>query len=1355
MPEVLMQHSGDSGARDPGTGKRNLSDAKKGSEPSPDSEERHPEDEGEHLPVIESMGAQGSRIVLRDAPGEQTPVERAPAPKQDPEVNDTSRYQIGGEIAKGGVGIVLRSRDKELGRDVAMKLLRPDLAKDPLIVERFVEEAQIGAQLQHPGVVPVYELGLMADERPFFTMKLVKGRTLAAFLSERERPTSDLRKHLGIFEQVCQTMAYAHTREVVHRDLKPSNIMVGAYGEVQIVDWGFAKVRSQAARDEKIAEGVTESQISIIETIRSVTSTTESIAGSVMGTPAYMPPEQAMGNIEGLDQRADVFSLGSILCEILTGLPPYTGEETEVVLYKAARGRLEEAHERLDRCKADSTLVELAKSCMTPAKKARPQDAGVLARVMSRYLSSVEERAAKAQIAAAQAKVKAEGERKARRLTMAIVGAVLGAALLVTGAWLWFSKQAREERAESARALDAALEDAARARGEAEAKETVDPANWEAARAAAEQAVALTRSSGADEQTRLRAEALLGEAVRKEATARAILERDELVRRTVAMLAEIRTRRCSQPDAGSIDGELVAAFRGLGLDPTKSPPEETAEFLARSPIREELSRALSELSVLRSQTGVDPGSGARLLEAIQIADPDRTRSRIRMAGGKLSPAGRLRALREVVGSLTLEGMAARSLDLLGNLLGDAGSPEDAVAVLRIAAVSQPEDLWTHLHLAHWLSRLHPPRTKEALLHCTAALAMRPESVAVRHQMGAVLLLHGEPDSAIEMWKHALELVAEGEAVHRGHLLAHVGEALLAEGKHGRAESACRDGAQLSPEDALVHQVLGRVQLEQSRSGAAAKEFRAAIDLQPGYEAAHRGWIRALAESDRLEEAIRWYRAEASRQPRSAATQHHLGLCLAEGGELVEAVEAYEKAIGLEPGRAGTHRALAIALLGRGEAERAILELRKAVALRPGTAESHRWLGIALAGTGDLDGAVHSLSEAARLSPRSVEVQLELGTVRHRAGDPDGALVAFRRAVAREEGNIEAHLGLGAVRLARGEPELAVQALRELRLKKPDHFRGQWLLAQALRAQGRLRQHVNDLTVTTKVRQDDGPARLKLGLAREAGGNFTGAMAAYREAIARKPDLVEAHARIGRILEAMGEPNRALSAYQRALDLRRDHAEASCRMGVALLEAGRFANALPRLREGRGADLLDPFQHLPSGEWLREAGRMAELEPKLDDILSGGLVAGDAEEMVELARLCQRKGRQLAAATLFRKALAETPGLALGLVWANGIRAARAAALVGCGRTEEARGLDPEERAIWRKQALTWLQDQFAFLERRLARGDREGVLPLIFRCVQEPDLAGVREEQFLSALSAEERETWQELWTEMHMLLRR
>jgi serine/threonine protein kinase len=195
------------------------------------------------------------------------------------------------------MGAVLKGRDPDLGRDLAVKVLLESHRDKPDLIRRFVEEAQIGGQLQHPGIVPIYELGAFADLRPYFAMKLVKRRTLSSLLDERSDRVHGLPRFLSMFEAVCQTIAYAHARGVIHRDLKPSNIMVGSFGEVQVRDWGLAKVLPQGGAADDVSAGKTRKRQTFIATARSSSESDSGLsrAGSVLGTPSYMAPEQARG----------------------------------------------------------------------------------------------------------------------------------------------------------------------------------------------------------------------------------------------------------------------------------------------------------------------------------------------------------------------------------------------------------------------------------------------------------------------------------------------------------------------------------------------------------------------------------------------------------------------------------------------------------------------------------------------------------------------------------------------------------------------------------------------------------------------------------------------------------------------------------------------------------------------------------------------------------------------------------------------------------------------------------------------------------------------------------------------------
>ena len=234
-------------------------------------------------------------------------------------------YEIKRELARGGQAVVFIAHDRHMGRDVAFKQLLPGGPRDA--EERFLREARVAGQLEHPGVVPVYELGRRAGtDHLYCAMRLVRGRSLADALKET-RGRARL-KLLSNFVQLCQTIAYAHGRGVVHRDIKPENVMLGAFGETVLLDWGVAKLRGGSA---DIQDALPTPKVN-----ERFDATQE---GDVIGTPAYMSPEQALGNVKEIDEQSDVWSLGAVLYEILTGRPPYTEKNAVQLLIKIAKDK--------------------------------------------------------------------------------------------------------------------------------------------------------------------------------------------------------------------------------------------------------------------------------------------------------------------------------------------------------------------------------------------------------------------------------------------------------------------------------------------------------------------------------------------------------------------------------------------------------------------------------------------------------------------------------------------------------------------------------------------------------------------------------------------------------------------------------------------------------------------------------------------------------------------------------------------------------------------------------------------------------------------------------------------------------
>ena len=298
------------------------------------------------------------------------------------------KYVIEREIGKGGMGRVLLAFDKDLRRRIAVKVILPRISRNPEHLARFVEEAQITGQLEHPGIPPVHELAMNGAGEIFFTMKLLKGRTLKEIIREihigrREtRERFSRTKLLMILQGVCNAVHFAHEKGVIHRDIKPDNIMIGDYGEVQLMDWGLAKVLDLPERDLGVEEPV--------ETLRADQHLVTA-HGLVHGTLYYMAPEQAQARNELIDRRSDVYALGATLYEILTCMPPRTGENVADLLEECRLALTVPPSRRAPKLKIPEVLEEICMKAMEYHPDDRYQTAAELAEAIQVYIDGTKE----------------------------------------------------------------------------------------------------------------------------------------------------------------------------------------------------------------------------------------------------------------------------------------------------------------------------------------------------------------------------------------------------------------------------------------------------------------------------------------------------------------------------------------------------------------------------------------------------------------------------------------------------------------------------------------------------------------------------------------------------------------------------------------------------------------------------------------------------------------------------------------------------------------------------------------------------------------------------------------------------
>ncbi len=1077
-------------------------------------------------------------VQLKEAEGESSHVVKPKSDAIPPAEMTGDRYQLDGEIARGGMGAVLRGRDLDLGRDLAVKVLLEKYSNRPDVARRFVEEAQIGGQLQHPGVVPVYDIGRFGD-RPFFTMKLVKGNTLAHILGSREQPTDDLPRLLGIALKVSEALAFAHAKGVIHRDLKPSNVMVGAFGEVQVMDWGLAKVLAEGgmtelARANPVIEDTED--VTTIRTARSSNSAeglgTDTEMGALLGTPSYMPPEQANGDVAHLDRRADVFGLGAILCEILTGKPPYVGRSSEEIRRKAANGNLDDARLRLDECGADAELIALTKACLSPEAIDRPRDAQAVADGLSAYLESVQERLHTAQRERAVAVTK-EAEQRKRRKVQAVLGMTFTALVVMGGAFAWWTREqsqlrATEERDRLAaverdvnRSIEVAVARYAQARGADK-----DLALWAEARAAALQARGRATEAGATAEVQDRITTLITE-----------IEQVEKNRRLVATLLEIQASRGDQiqpdgnQDFAGADTSYFQAFSDYSSNLFESKPDAIADLLRTlgGTRTVELAAALDDWEYVMIFSSKHRDLRMNIFQITSRLDPDPVRNQLRKA---ISTADKptLIALADKIDPAKHPVQTVNLIAVYMNYFLGQLEYEHVIKYLLRAQPHHPDDFQINHNLAWTLNRIN--RFEESIRYCLAAIAIRPKSATAWFMLAGAL--------------HGIR-------------------------QYDEAASAYRRVGTLSPDSAIAFRNLGRILDHQGDRSGAIEAWRHSIVLwaKAVQKNPTRGrFVQALSddsvtlgnaylEMGELEEAIAQFRGAVAANPENAAAKNQLTATSA----LTAIRDKIPGYLSGEYTPANNDERIAIARWSRLQKQyrTATRAYSEAFASDPGLADTtrtvHRYNAAccaALAATGkgedsdQFDDAERTrLRTLARTWLRADLDQLaKLLDSNHPADRTD----AYRKLEVWKE-----------------DPDLAgirdPEALAKLTSDEQQAFaklwvdqKQIWLKAEAI---------VTNAQLAT--------AHTNTGIQLRTKGAWNDAIISFRKAVELDPTNASAHDNLGHALRTIGQWKEAIECFKKATELDPKYSQAQDNLGHALWTFGNLKEAVECFRKSIAAN----------------------------------------------------------------------------------------------------------------------------------------------------------------------------------------
>jgi tetratricopeptide (TPR) repeat protein/serine/threonine protein kinase len=894
-------------------------------------------------------------------------------------------YRLMQQIGEGGMGVVWwAEQEQPVRRQVALKIIRPGIDSRQIIA-RFEIERQALALMDHVNIARVLDAGTTENGRPFFVMELIHGIPITQYCDDKQLT---VRERLKLFVPVCQAIQHAHQKGIIHRDIKPSNVLVAEHegrAVPKVIDFGVAKAMGQ-----RLTEGTVFTHF-----------------GTILGTFEYMSPEQADNSAQGIDTRSDIYSLGVLLYQLLTGTTPLESQRLRTASFSEIVRLIveEEPPKPSTRLGQSGTLppptaarkvesLRLAKmvrgeldwivmKALEKDRNRRYETANDLARDIQRYLADEPVEACPPSGWYRLGKL----ARRHKQALAAAAGVLLALTVLACtiGYFLHERQTSRiEAETEQRHAIETALEKASGLRQKGHRAE---------ARLALEQAREYLGDTGPADLRRLVDQAIAD---------LTLVERLESIR-----LNRVATNVDGLVAYPTAERDYAAAWREACLGEEGDDAEGVSERIRGKTEREQLVAALDDWAAATSK----PESLAWLLEVARRADPDPWRDRFRDP-----KVWRDRAALEALASELLRDptqLAQQNPQLLV-ALGQAlrRTQADAVPLLKAAQPWHPDDFWLNFLLAFDLGLVK--QWDEAIRYYQAALALRPELPSAHLNLGFALLRKKRLEEAMKEFRTTIALDPKNALAHLD-----LGTVFLHKKQLDEAISEFRIAIDLDPKYAGAHTNLGNALFKKNQVDEAIGELRTAIRLNPNYAPAHLNLGITLYFKNQVEESINEFRTAIRLDAKDPAAHYGLGYVLHSKKQLDDAIHEFRTAIALDPDHFEAHYSLGVALHAKKQFDQSIGELRTAIGLNARYAPAHFSLGVSLAATRDVDGAIACWRKALHLDPKHVEAHFSLGVVLHARKQLDEAIREYRACLAHDPKHNKAHNMLCLVLTAKG------------------------------------------------------------------------------------------------------------------------------------------------------------------------------------------------------------------------------------------------------------------------------------------------------------------------------------------------